>query len=276
MSQQNYENPPLIEMLLGLHFFPVDGLVPGVHLGRIIDKMTRRFSDAARFSQLNAVGQRSEYLGPAAYREVIEKLEQSRIAERAGDFRIRAADPRTGRMVQLEDGWLVLNWNRYAATGGYPRFSRLLPQFKEFSDDLHRSLEELKLPPPRPKMWEIAYVNHIDRGKLWSDPTDFHKVFPGLFGRFSTKAALLESQEYASTLLLREISARVRISVKVVGRPSSDPGKPGETLSLQLVCRGDVSDPSEVEPNIRTGHEALIALFDQLSSDEAKRHWMRA
>lgn len=257
-----FDRPPLIETVFGVQFAPIRGLSTA-HLGLFWSKLGTAWRQAG---EGDAVGQiLTEEQFPGA------RLGEAMVVHGRAR-RLRFEHESRTRTLQIENGWLVFNWRRSSEPEPYPRFSTLLPEFLELLARWRAFLADQELGDVAGNLWEVSYVNAIERGGVWDTPGDWAKFLPGLLA--APKLGQLGSP---STGALRwrfstGPSSYLEISLDHVLQPSGS----GEALRMMQLARGRLDDTSDVEAGLRAGHGVIVRTFADMSSEAAQRHWGRS
>ena len=187
-------------------------------------------------------------------------------------------------MCQVQRNRLVVNWRKRGEE--YPRFDSTWDRFNAAWNDWQVFLGELKMAPLRLRLWELTYVNRIPKANLWSQPGDWHKVFPGLWSGSFAVAEGVELRGFQGQWVWesRDPPARLYVEPKP-GRSVEEPHE--DILLLSLTARGVVgrsgSDPDvgidtktdPLESGLNFGHDLIVGTFDRIASDAAKLQWGR-
>lgn len=193
--------------------------------------------------------------------------------------RLRIFNATRDRIVQLQYNRLTYNWlsNDPVSREHYPRYKVIRPEFDEMLQRLRVFAADEGIGEVHPNQWEVLYVNHIQRGTLWSTPKDWHRVFrDGFIGPSEIDDnVVLESVGGTWSYEIKPQRGRLHVGFyhgRTGGAPVSDP------LVLQMTARGplpEVGAKSAVGAGLDIGHEAIVFGFARLTSDEAHRYWER-
>ena len=187
-------------------------------------------------------------------------------------------------MCQVQRDRLVINWRK--RSDQYPRFSATWSRFQEAWRVWQAFLAELKFAPLTPRLWELTYVNRITKENLWESPSDWPKVFPGLWGGAfaSVDGASLRGFHGQWVWESADPVARIYVEPKP-GRSTDKP--PQDLLLLSLTARGPVGPPDAgiqqvevatsepMEFGMNCGHALIVSTFDNIASADAKKAWGR-
>lgn len=259
-----FDDPPVIETRLSIQFDPLVNLRVG-HFGLFwqdcVDSGEWEF-----LRDLSAQPREVEQFGT-------RRLNPDRIGSTSAVPSVCMNLTRRDKLrsIQLQADRLTYGWNREG--GERPSYSTvktefetLVGRFEAFAGArIQRSLVA--------NLWHLTYVNAIRPGDLWRTPSDWHKVLPGIFPEDGPRSGKFPWTTFNGTWYF-EIPpelGRVRVQVQKAVRDKS------EEVFLLMVLRaqGEIG-PGRVDSwsaGLDVGHEAVISLFETLSSEAAKREW---
>jgi uncharacterized protein (TIGR04255 family) len=261
----NFDNPPLIETILGVQFGEIAGLT-SAHFGwywrEFLDKSWNKTQEAIRLPD------QFETFGDQTWKMPVTQLTAS-IAP-APD-RLQFINAEDDRVIQIQNTRFLYNWRKKESV--YPRFHELYPEFTSKLADFRKflgaaSLEDLSL-----NQWEVTYVNHIPKGALWNTPEDWHKILPGLMPML-WKSVETKVETESGELRFEIVPQRGRLHVSVQHGRRQDPD--GEVLVLQLTARGPLSPTEQAltpDESFELGHRVLVQTFAGIASPEALTYW---
>lgn len=262
-----YKNPPVVETVLGVQFeaLPKFG---NAHLGFFWKQLGADWpsvSDAPCLEpEFERFGEGKSWL-PTGFQFKVSQDPATRL-----QIRNRTKD----RMIQVQNGRLLYNWLGHGG-GRYPSFDEVKPDFQQAMDVFRRFLETEALGELHPNQWEVTYVNHIPKGTVWDDPSDWVNLFPSLAVLPSkTPSVRLESFSGQWHYEIEPERGRLHVNLKHGWRktPSEQ-----EMLVLNLTARGPIQAEGEDGPNLSEGlgigHETIVRSFTELTSDGAHKYW---
>lgn len=272
-----YDAPPLVEVAMSVQFDPPAGLNQA-HLGAFWVTQKDSLPHVRALEPIattnEAFGNPSQWLPPSWQLELT----------REPDCRLQMRSLDDQWMCQLQRNRLVINWRK--RSDNYPRFGATRDRFCAAWKSWQMFLGELNLPRPRPRLWELTYVNRVPEGSLWKAPDDWPNVFPGLWGgRFATvPGAQLRGHQGRWVWESSHPPARLYVEPKP-GHSADAP--PQAVLLLSLTARGpldpfgadpkasDGDDDGSIEAGIAFGHELIVGTFDRITSETARKEWGR-
>lgn len=256
-----FECEPLVETVLGLQFAPIEGLT-SAHLGLFWKTLGERW---VRAEETEPVGQilfdevtSHQLLGPTLVRQNSTR-------------RIRLYDSTETRMLQVENGWLVHNWRRRQPGDTYPHFENLLPEYQIALRALTAFLQQQQHGNLTPRLWEVCYVNIIPRGELWSSPSDWADVIPGIAAR-PTLSKVKGLVTGSAELQFPMVEAEGMLQVSIDHVPA---GKGESALRLTQLARGPVNDINRLDSCLHAGRAAIVQTFADITSEKAQGFWGR-
>lgn len=266
----SFRKPPVIEAVLGVQFHPLPGLTNG-HLGAFWKHL-----QAAAQSD----GERWDCPSDASTIEpAFERFEEERSWSRPPatlrltqdpSCRLQIRNTTADAMVQVQNGRLHYNW---IGRGGqdYPRYGFVRPAFDQVYAGFRQFLSGENLGPISPNQWEVTYVNHIPRGSVWNDPTDWAKLFNGLIGsaRRITEVRL-ESLAGAWHFEIPEKRGRLHVDLKHAKLTDT---VTNEVLRLTLTARGPIDQKACLSEGLDLGRRVIVLTFWDITSKEAHDFW---
>ncbi len=276
-SPITYDSPPLVEVAMSVQFEPPRGLNLA-HLGAFWAGQRSTFPvvrSAEPIPSTNEVfGDHVQWLPPALLLALTN----------APDCRLQMASSDDQWMCQVQRDRLVVNWRK--RNEQYPRFSATWSRFIDAWSDWRKFVSELNLAPPIPRQWELTYVNRIPKDDLWDAPSDWPKIFPGIWGgNFANiEGASLKGLQGQWVWESSNPVARLYVEPKP-GRTHDNPSQP--VLLLNLTARGlidineskdrtnDAGEIEAIKSGMSCGHGLIVSTFDKLASADAKKTWGR-
>jgi len=172
-------------------------------------------------------------------------------------------------MIQIQDTRFLLNWR--SGAGGYPSYSKLLGEFKELFTQFNSFAREAELGPVEPNQWEVTYVNLLERGGLWENPTDWTRIIPGLYSPPAWGTEPVETHNGEWKYVIGKNQGRLYVVLRH-GRTSMEGP---DTLFLNLTARGPINSEHNLDDGLNVGHEAIVRTFTAMTSPEMHKRWER-
>jgi len=261
----DFENPPVIETVLGVQFAPIPGLTVA-HFGwywkSFLDQSWTNVVEAPPIlEQFERFGQKQTWNFTLPQIKLVAE----------NPIRLQIISDTDERVIQLQNTRYLYNWRR--KDSGYPRFKTIYPEFMAKLQGFRGFLRAAGLEDILPNQWEITYINHIPKHGLWESPNDWHKVFPGLYLP-PNQHELVRLESMSGEWHYEIVPQRGRLHVS--GQHGKKPESGEELCILQLTSRGPIEQDEPgcgLDSGLELGHRALVQAFVDLSSDAAHRHW---
>lgn len=232
MAYPNYENPPVIEVVCGIHFKPIGNLL-APHLGLLWEKF------------------KGDYPGCQEVAPLAPVIEQFGV-ERSTNFEIQELPPlpriwfihkNDNGIIQVQRDRFLYNWRKVRATDEYPRYPKVIEMFKGQLLNLKSFLSENKFGDLEPLQYEMTYINHIPEGDGWNNLSEIGKILPDYAFRGGIKRFLPSPEmiNWRTSFLLPEMVGRMHITIRNAKRKND--GKP--IILVDLTVRGIGGDGME-------------------------------
>lgn len=264
----DYENPPVVETVLGVQFDRLSGF-RNAHLGAFwktldtgewpivqdvppLPPQFERFEEEARWAK----GVQLQLTQDPASR--------LQIKNRDGD-----------RMIQVQNGRLYFNWLGESG-GNYPRHEKVRDGFHVAMRRFVEFVGQENVGDFRPNQWEVSYVNHILKGTVWDTPNDW--TFFELVGPLPTIENLVHGENFTGEWHFQIPDKRGRLHItwqlaKRAIREESD----DEFVRLSLTARGPlnggVEDLQQIHNGLDLGRATIVRSFQSFMNDEANQYW---
>ena len=257
-----FENPPVIETLLGVQFSPIEALSV-LHFGIFWNEVR----DAYPNHQIKPP------LDPA-----VEDFEPTRAIGLAFGLRVVSEPPlrcwlidaTSTELLQLQKDRFVRNWRKQKPDHVYPRYEFLKPKFRQ---DWERFCEFLRgngIAAPEVNQCEITYVNHIEAGPSVNIDKVVRFLAPKPSRDFLPDPEMVQ---LSASFMLPGKSGRLHIVLQpVIAVPEAK-----EALQLTLTARGRPASSSltDILHWFDMGHEWIVRGFTDFTSQEMHRAWRR-
>jgi uncharacterized protein (TIGR04255 family) len=270
-----FRKPPVVETVLGVQFDPLPKF-QNAHLGAFWRHLLVRAvgagdSDAHRWINVND----APPIEPAYERFEDERnwgpeLTLRLTADVACRLQIRNADG--SAMVQVQNGRLHYNWIGQAGEQ-YRRYAIVRPVFDMIYGEFLQFVQSEALGDVRPNQWEVTYVNHIPKGTVWGDPSDWPKLFVGLPGVWAAPSSVqLESVGGSWHFEIPPQRGRLHVDLK---HAKTQQTAPQEILRLTLTARGPIGKEGgmKLAEGLDLGRRAIVLTFREITSSQAHAYW---
>ncbi len=188
----------------------------------------------------------------------------------AGHSRLRMTSGDGTRMIQIQNGWFVVNWTR--RSDEYPGYENVRNLFDQMFAKFERFVKAKTGRGVRPNLWEVTYIDHIEHGSVWKSLSDLPRVFPGLFGSSRFPGGEIEAVDSTWTWKLSSIPGRLRVSVQLA-RDSAESEK--SILLVRSTARGSLDAPGALALGqaLDDGRASVVGAFKTMASKEALDYW---
>jgi uncharacterized protein (TIGR04255 family) len=254
----DYENPPAVETVLGLRFSPIPHWNV-FHYGLLL----------RQFQQNYPKHELKPPIGEVTWQFPIQ-----------GDFasvpvRCWFINSDGTQLVQIQNNCFIRNWRKTESTPDYLHYDVIRPLFERDWTLFTQFLEEQGL--SRPQVWqsEVSYINHLVRGRDWSDFQDLHNVLPawqglppeGLFAR-------PEMAQFAVSYGLPTVGGNLQFMAQPAVRQTD--GAEVIQLTVTAIGKPDGSGLAEIMAQLDAGRAAVVSGFAGFTSPEIQRQvWKR-
>ena len=181
-------------------------------------------------------------------------------------LRLWAAQPSSGRLLQLQSDRIFLNWASVGGGAPYPRYANLRVEFATKWAQQSQRLQDLGLASPAPLVAEFTYVNQIspDEDLVWTDAlhiaTAEEVPLPGAAGVMQFH--MIRTFEGAGN-----DEAAGEIVVNARQGPTSEPAM------MVIVARMQVGDGMDPFTALDRAHEEGSRMFAALTTRAAHERW---
>lgn len=260
----NFENPPVIETLLGVQFDPIEKLsapVYGLYYSKIRDEYPDFEVQQPLSQAVERFDEKSTIIPPTINLDL----------RKTSDVRCWFLEKDGNRLLQLQKDRFIQNWRKVNEDDVYPRYETLKPIFKKEWLRFCDFLKEDGLPNPEVNQCEVTYINHLEMGKGWESFGEIDKI---------TKFWSRESGEFLPTpervsinlrYLMPERLGRLYINLKPVIRKIDTK----ELFQVELTARGAPSS-SKMEDIVRwldLGREWVVKGFADFTTKRLQQTW---
>lgn len=155
-----YKNPPLDEIIGGIHFDSIKGLQAG-HLGVLWQKFGPDFTSTEDHNLLSPISDDEmnyRSLPPLPRVWFVHKDENE--------------------LIQMQFNRFIYNWRKRRPDDRYPGYPTFMGNFQEYLSRFQEFLIEQELGDFTPRRYELAYIDHILQHEGWETISDLEKVFP--------------------------------------------------------------------------------------------------
>jgi len=263
----DFENPPVIETVLGVQFVPLDRfMVP--HFGLYWQKIKQEYDHFQVFPPLANVIEEFGSAIPSRLPQISVELIN------APELRCWFLDKSENNLIQVQRDRFIHNWKKVKGDEPYPHYENIRPKFKAQWLRFCEFLAEEGLGTPEINQCEIVYVNHIEFGGPIMSAADVPKLVRAWSatssGDFLPKP---EKVGLSASYVIKEKKGRLHISLQPVIR-SRDAM---EVLQLNLAARGRPASShiDDILEWLDLGREWIVRGFTDFTTPEMHQIWRR-
>lgn len=256
-----FENPPVIEVAIGVQFQPLFGLRP-IELGALRDRWRPTHPVVAEQPLLPPAIETAGS-GPARVSFVLAPAAQNQVWFLSAD---------QSSLLQLQHDRLTVNWRRTGDGTEYPRYPAMRRLFEEKATDLSDFVRDRALGQVAVTQVEVTYVNSIESTQ--EGLGDFSQVLRD----WQTPVAEYARPEQASLSLAFAIPDLGRPPVRLyVAANSAQPPVGPPALFLTLTVRGapEGSELSHALSFMDQAHVHIVRNFALLTPESKHIQWRR-
>lgn len=263
-----FKKPPVVETVLAVQFEPIPGFT-NAHLGAFWVRIGGR-ERWPLVQDANPLPQEFERFGEERKWQRTDTLKLDITSDLSSRMQLRNAEG--SRLLQIQNGRLIYNW---LGTSGkeYARYDTVRPEFDEHLQEFNAFLADQKLPALHANQWEVTYINHLPKGTVWNDVTDWQNVF-----NFSAvpPAALNDCrlESFAEQWVYEIAPRRGRLRMQFQHAWNQERQ---EVLLFNLTARGPVQEgdgaAESIQAGLDLGREVIVSSFANLVSSQARKFW---
>ena len=250
-----YENPPINEVVCGIHFDPVKDLQAG-HLGLLWHKLGPDFTSTEDHNLLPSIPEQDM------------NFRTLPLLRRAWFIHKDDND-----LIQTQFNRFIYNWRKKRPDDRYPGHQIFIGNFEKYLSCLQDVLSEQRLGDFTPRQYEIAYINNIFQNEGWETISNLEKVFPYFIsykGQDILPPNIMEIN-YQMGFTLPDDSGQLQLSIRNAQQRSDD------RHLLRVEFRAISNQPhKEIRKWFDSAHNFIFDVFTNLVSDEIQvKYWGR-
>jgi uncharacterized protein (TIGR04255 family) len=260
----DYNDPPLREVAVGVHFEPIRGLRQA-HFGLLWQRFRDQYPKSEDRDALPLhVESYDEEPAPPAFEFVI--------TDSPPLHRTWFISSDEESLIQLQSDRLVHNWRHQG--GGYPHFEPLLDSFERAYGHLEEVLAESGVAPPTRTHVEVTYVN-------WIAAADLGGVLRGFTPILVDASGVGPLPERAHLALRYPVSAggmqvgRLYVETAPVVQVTPDETLRGYRLVLTFRAPSGAAELAADLRLLERGREAIVEVFTALTHESDHQRWGR-
>lgn len=259
-----YDAPPAVETLMGVHFARIGGWNI-LLFGQVYEHFRSMYPHAALLPPV--VGQRD--LAQGTFN--LENL----------PIRATFSNSTNTELVQVQSSMFLRNWKRTEQTQAYTHYGSLKPKFENDWHTFSEFLQQNSLKPPQVFACEVTYVNHLLRGRDWESYNDLAK----LLKPFSPRAAISSiGRIYSFLPEAAAVSLNVgyhftdtNVSLQIAIQSAITTPDGSEVIQMTITAKRapGANSKEEIANALDECHDAVVRGFDDVITEAAQEKWRR-
>jgi uncharacterized protein (TIGR04255 family) len=248
----SYENAPLNEIAIGVHFEPLAGW-QSRHVGHFWTRVSKDFPYTEDQPPVFEVDS-----GPRFQVLQLPPLRRAFFVSQDKTF-----------VMQLQESRFLMNWRKSQPTDVYPRFGGVFKKFVEYWGLFSSFVTSENVGTLKPVRYELTYVNHIDQAQV--PVSTAAEKYARLFSWRDVKAQFLPAPTGINAVWTFQMpdqlgfaQANLSQGVRVDGRA---------VLVLVMSCTGSASPKISMDDWFASAHEWLSEGFKELTTETARNEW---
>jgi uncharacterized protein (TIGR04255 family) len=258
-----YEHPPVVEVVCGCLFDPVNLQIP--HFGLLWERF------------------RKEYPGCQEVAPLVPSIETFDDQEHGPlEFpklplpRIWFLNTEGTGIIQVQRDRFLHNWKKASGSEAYPRYAVVKSLFSSHYTTFQRFVRDSGFDKVEPRQYEMTYVNHIMRGDGWGSLADVRKIFPDLSWR-DDRSRFLQGPEVLASRWSFQLPAKAgRLHATV--QPAIHKDTMASLLQFELTVRGFPGESSDeaMWQWFDSAREWIVRGFSDLTAEGIQKEvWKR-
>ena len=251
-----YDNPPVIETVLGVEFEPLHSWqIP--HFGLFWNRIRRNYQGCSVQPPLP---------------EQVEKFGNERNTLTINlsphpNARCWFFDESNSWLLQIQNNRFLSNWKKSGLS--YPNYKRFHARFDREWSKFKEFLSVEKIGVPKLLQCEITYINHIEVDVNFDN---LEEIFP-VWRRLDEKGFLPQPEAVAinTVYIIPENQGRLYIAMEPVIRHSDIKA----VIQLSVTAKVKIASNQELNQAIDLAHKWVVSGFTDFTSDKMQEFWMR-
>jgi len=261
----DYENPPVIEVVCGIQFKPINALL-SPYLGLLWEKYKSEYPKCSEVAPLDPLIERFD--------EPLQMILE--LANVPPLPRIWFIQSKGNGIIQVQRDRFLHNWRKNNSEDEYPRYHVVKQMFKDRFLKFQTFLDENNLGIIEPLQYEMTYINHIPKGEGWENLREIGRIFPDFAFRIEEDRFLPEPSTFnwRTIFTLPEKGTRMHVVIRHV--KIRDSGLPMLLLELTVRGFGTNNSPEDMWNWFDLAREWIVRGFADLTGkDVQKKIWRR-
>ncbi len=257
----DFDNPPVIEVVCGIHFKSIDKLLMP-HFGLLWERYKPDYPICQEVAPIVPV---IEQFGK-------EKPIDFFLKDTPPLPRIWFVDKNDNGIIQIQRDRFLHNWRKVRPDDEYPRYPTVFKMFKDHFNKFEQFLKDNDFGGIQPLQYEMTYINHIYQGKGWENISQIGKIFPDFSFRVNDDRYLPmpDRINWRTSFKLPNKSGIMHVSIKNGRRIQDDT----PMLLMDLTVRG-ISE-NGMEAWFDLAREWIVCGFADLTGHDIQKDiWLR-
>jgi len=253
----SYEAPPVIEVVCGVVFEPVQSFTAAM-FGQLWNRYKAEFPDSQDRQEIPIPQPRGTFTINLVPRPPLP--------------RVWFVSENEANVIQVQPDRFLFNWRRTDDGDDYPRFTRVYDAFKQhlatFEEFLRENPKEEITPPIRNIQYELTYINHVPVDDVWSDITQIGAVLPDLTWRDDGERFLPSPEHVGLDLVFPLPDGAGTLQVNVVSARRRSTGE--RILQIKLTAQGQAIG-LEQDEWFSLAHKWIVMGFTDITGEKMHR-----
>jgi len=248
----DYENPPLNELAVGVHFERLEGW-QSRHVGQFWTEVSKDFPSTDDQPPIFEVES-----GPRFQILRLPPLRRTFLASQDQNF-----------VIQMQESRFLLNWRKIKPTDTYPRFNAVFERFVGYWGHFSDFVARERAGDLKPVRYELTYVNHIEQGDKPVSTTV--ERYARIFNWSSLNARFLPPPTGINVVWTFPLPEQLGFAQANLSQGVRADGR--AVLVLVMSCNGSASPKISLNEWFAAAHRWLSQGFKELTTDAARTEW---
>lgn len=266
----SFENPPVIEVVLGATFAPSDVL----DTVRIVGLWREHYE-----SEYPIVETKPPYSPPVEEFGLTQPEILLEVSDAPPEPRFWfSTAPVPDRLVQVQNGWFACNWRKAGENDAYPRYETAIrPGFETQLERLEDFVANEGGAPIEYTQCEITYINLIEPGAEWKTHSEMGSIIRALVDVDNTFVGAPDESRLHQVFTMRDESGETRGRLRIDWQPVFRTSDRVPLVRLGLTARGEPTpnNSSGVLGFLDLAREWVVKGFDAITTDDMHEQWGR-
>jgi uncharacterized protein (TIGR04255 family) len=267
-SLPNYENPPVVEVVCGVQFKPIEQFNVA-HIGLLWQRFQPEYVACKEQNPLPPVIEQMTVPPPE------QPLHELQIFSLP---RIWYVNKNESHVIQVQRDRFLTNWKKTDTVPEYPRYGAVIENFQTRLKEFRSFLVDCGLKEPEPLQYEMTYVNVIPIGEGWSSVGNLSELFPDFnFRKADRFLNAPESINWTNSFRLPGESGRLHCLIANGWRKKVDESQE-QVIQFSLTARGigEYKSWEQMPDWFDTARKWIVRSFADLTDEKIQREiWKR-